>query len=423
MEQRETRLASDVYFGPLEEGQTPAFEARCFEPTKSFAAAPFKKKGKTSHLSLWSSLKKLYREQCKAMKATSCQLTKRKKDKQIPSWKEKVNAKRALIAAILKAQTEMNLAEVCRTSGCTFNMVKKVHRDLLFSGDAESYEYPTRKPAESIENFEKTMQGLQGSFMTISDLKRRHPDCSKKWIRRRIRDAGFRWRQLPKQRKKPKKELPENKKVIEVIAHLTSALNTKDAEVVYLDEVHFPLFQTAEKRWTLAMNAEDTVYNRRTASEDKLSVVAACNLQGFVGIQVFRKDVTCNDFLFLLESVLAKYPSSKKVTVLVDNATWHTTPKVMKTAAGQFLFLNVPGLYRANAIENSFSFVRSEFRKRATVNSLEEEAAMLVNIFFDSANSRRFQGIHKNHLRQLLLLLKRHSKALEDHEDSVMEEL
>ena len=57
------------------------------------------------------------------------------------------------------------------------------------------------------------------------------------------------------------------------------------------------------------------------------------------------------------------------------------------------------------------------------VDSLEEEAKLLVNIFFHPENARRFVGIHKNHFRQLILLMKHHCPRLRNIHDDIMDEL
>ena len=56
------------------------------------------------------------------------------------------------------------------------------------------------------------------------------------------------------------------------------------------------------------------------------------------------------------------------------------------------------------------SFVRNNFRKRpVVVERLEEEAREeVVKIFFEEENERRFRGILRNHLRQLIKYHEKH---------------
>lgn len=423
MEDRETRASTPVYFGPLSNHQTVSFQPRKFTVSTAIVAKKFISKEKYGQALLWRTLKALYREHCKEGRLYGLDSGSVASKTPAISWQEQVNKKREFIEVILRRQTRLNLSKAARFSGCSFNTVKRVHQDMLYQGMYARYQYPNTKSQEDLSRFEESMAKLQGSYQTIADLRRENPGFSRKFISRRLRKAGFKWRMMPKKRKNPKKERPDSKKVIAVISHLVQALNSPSTTIIYIDEVHFPLFQTPDHRWTLGLQIDELIYNRRPVAEAKLSVVAACDLTGFIGIQVFEKEVTANDFLCLLQSVLERYPDDQRVTVLADNATWHTSPKVMDTQAGQFIHFNVPGLYRINAIENTFSWIRSEFRKRPLVNSLEEEARLLVDIFFSRENGRRFFGIHKNHLRQMLLLMKDNSQAVAFDDDSVMEEL
>ena len=423
VEVREARASTPVYFGPLGEHDTITFEPRRFSVSTPIKAKKFVSKAKFGQVLLWTTLKGLYRQHCKDCKRYGLDRESEENNTPPITWEEKINKKRELIAAILRRQSQLNLSEAARFSGCSFSTVKKVHRDLLYQDTPSQYHYPNLKSQEVLTQLEDSVTKLQGTFQTIADLKRANPRCSRKYIGRRLHKTGFRWRMMAKNMKKPPKERRNSEEIIAVISHLVQALNSPNTTVIYIDEVHFPLFQTAERRWTLGLQEDGLFYNRRDVPDVKLSVVAACDLTGFVAIQVFKNDVNSNDFLCLLQSMLERFSDRDRVTVLADNATWHTSASVKQTEASKYLHFNVPGLFRINAIENSFSFVRSEFRKRPLVKSLEEEARLLVDIFFSRENARRFVGIHKNHLRQMLLLMKENSKAVNCDNDSVLEEL
>ena len=423
MESREARECTPVYFGPLRGADQIVFETRQFNLSTNIVAQPFVCKPRQGHRRIHDVLKGLYREHCAQIKRFRLEVEEAEPRPAVLSREQKINFKRRLIAKVMARQPTMHYRQVCSITGCSYSMVRRVRKELQFSGSIPIYSYPNLKKPAELFRFEESVNTLQGSFKTLADLKRENPTFSRRWIARHLRRTGFRWRMLTKRPKVPVIDTKSPKDIIDVVSHLTQALNSPRTAVVYVDEAHFPLFQTSERRWTLGLHQDDRIYNRRVHAEAKLSVVAACDLHGFIAIQVFRRDVTSNDFLHLLQAVLERYHEKEQVTVLADQATWHTSPRVLLTTAGQFIRLNVPGLFRVNAIENSFSFVRSEFRKRALVNSFEEEAALLVSIFFHPDNARRFEGIHKNHLRQLILVLRKYSAAFEDGDDSVLGEL
>lgn len=418
-----TRLASPVFFGPMTGSGVPLFTSYEIEKTSGIVAEPFKSMRNPDVKVIYNVLKGLYREHRKQHESSKSDASRDTAKNQRSSRADEINRKREVVAAVLKNQNIVNFRLACKMTGCSYEMVRAVHRDLQMDGAPSSYEYPNEKSASEIALFNISLNSLQGTYQTIADLKRQNPSCSRKWIARRLKLRGFKWRQLRRQRKNPKKEKPNHKRVVEVICHMVQAHNSPNCKTIFIDEAHFPLYQTSDHRWTLGLHQDDLVYNRRPVEERKLSVIAACDVRGFIAMQVFVRDITKEDFLYYLQKLLQRCERGQRVTVLADNATWHTSSAVVDTTAGQFLYFNVPGLFRVNAIENCFSFVRSEFRKRPLVGSLEEEAKLLVNIFFHRDNEKRFIGVHKNHLRQMLLLLRDNSCVLRHIPDQLLLDL
>lgn len=321
-------------------------------------------------------------------------------------WHDKVDRKRSLIFSMLSRQPNANLVEVSRLTGSAFSTVKRVYHDMMFMGRPSRFVYQNTKSPATLERLSASIAAMDTSFQTVADLRRLHPDCSKRFIRRQLRRTGFRYHLLPKRRKHPKDKSAEQDAVFKAISHIVQAINSQDAKILYLDEVHFPLFQTAERHWTRPDQVDQPVYNRRAVDDRvKLSAIAACSLTQFEAVQVFRHDVTKWDFLYFIQELLSRQSPGQRVTLLADNASWHCSPSVTETNAGEYIFFNVKGFFMTNAIENAFSFVRSDFRKRPTVGTVEEEARLLLDIFFQPQNVDRFKGIFRNHLRSLTKVL------------------
>lgn len=420
-----TRPATDIFFGPPTKLDFTDFESKHFTVRSDFRAQVFRSNSAMTTDQILLVLDNLLREQRRLKleaktraKTERCMLKpkrKRRPASKKPKWHEMVDKKRQLIASVLRRHPNPSLAEVCRFTGCAYSTVKKVLLDLEYQGTPSPFKYQNLKSTYTLERLASSIAEVQGSFMTVSDLRRAHPDCSKRLIRRHLHQAGLRYHKLQKNRKHPKAKKTDSQRILRTVSHITQAISTRQANILYIDEVHFPLFQTAEKHWTDPSCPEQPVYNRRPTAEDvKLSVIAACSLQRFEAAQVFRHDVTKEDFLYFLQELVARQPRGQSLTVLADNASWHTSPVVTETAAGEFLYFNAQGVFRANAIENAFSFVRAEFRKRPTFSTLEDEAFMLLEIFFQEENVERFKGIHRNHLRSLTRLLLDNDPTLAD---------
>ena len=139
-----------------------------------------------------------------------------------------------------------------------------------------------------------------------------------------------------------------------------------------------------------------------------LTAIALCSTKGFVAVQVYSKEVTGIDFLYFMNKAIASLPLGKTYSCLLDNASWHRSAILASSEVSKFFFFNEPRMFQLNIIENAFSFVRSAFRKRPVVDTMEEEAKEIVRIFFDEENERRFRGFLRNHLRQLIKYHEKH---------------
>ena len=417
---RTTRECTPVYYNNIDDDEIIYFSKKTYPVLDNFKSKPFKSKNKMSVDEVDELLQDKQKE-LKKMKDVSMESNSSTSKKEKKSWEMKVNQKRRLIASYLQRQSDLNLMDACRFTKCSFEMVKRVYEDLLFLGSPAEYHYPNQKKPEVVTDLINSISKVNGTCATVGDLKRRHPVFSRKWIRRELRRTGLRWKMLEKNMKVPPKDDTKSKQVVSVVSHLAQSLINPKVDTYYIDEMHLPLVQTATRHWTKTnKDQEQMMYNRRPVEDTKLTVIAMCSLTSFVAIQVFQKDITADDFLYFLQEAMKKVPLNSKVTILADNATWHTAKSIACTKVFSFLHFNAPRLFQANAIENCFSFIRADFRRRPLVKSLEEEVRLLVKIFFDSLNLKRFKGIGRNHMRSLRYLLSHHYIAVmgeAEHED------
>ena len=420
---RKTRECTRMVFSQPCDTDRLVFEARTYALVDNFAAKPFKTDKKNKIFDMWTLFTAM--EESLARKKAERKLKPKK------TWGQNVNTKRTLVASFIRHQTDPNIAEICRATHASREMVKKVMADMAFHGKALRYRHPNMKNPLEVACLQHTIDQVAGTYATIKDIRRIHRSFSRKWISRQLRRSGFKYLMMVKKRRVAKRDTNMGTKVVSTLNHLSQAIAAEDVLTMYVDEVHFPLYQTTTHHWKRPNHPDDPemVYNRRPFPEDeKLSVIALCSLKGFVAVQVYKQDIKAEDFLFFIQEVLSRIPRDKKVTILADNATWHTAKVINESKAGKFLFLNAPGLFRANAIENAFSFVRAEWRKRRHVETLEEEACTLAGIFFSPQNASRFQGIARNHARSLRGLVELNwnaegvERAKSKQQNNVMEE-
>lgn len=326
------------------------------------------------------------------------------------TWREKINRKRELVLACLLKQAVPNLAAAARFAGVSKATANSVFLEHKLSNKVASYDYNNVKSAEQKAPLEADIAAIENGFMTVADLKRRHPSFSRKAILKHIHHQGYRFRLLPKNTLNPEQRVVNSTRVCRVISHIVQAMADFNTTVLYIDEMKFPLVQTSSHRWQHPdTDWRDAVfYNRRTAHTQTLTAIALCSQEKFEAVQLFRNEVNGDDFTYFLNTAIAHLPPGKSYTIIADNATWHTSEAVRSCKASKFLFFNEPRMFQLNLIENAFSFVRHAFRKRPIVETIEDEAKNIMRIFFDSVNKRRFKGLVRNHLRQLEKYLGKH---------------
>lgn len=326
------------------------------------------------------------------------------------TWREKINRKRELVKACLLKQAIPNLTAAARFAGVNHGTVKAIFNELKLTGQVASYDYNNMKSAEETDSLLKDISGIENGFKTVTDLKRRHPSFSRKAILKHLHLQGFRYWMLPKERKNPQVRMVNSTRVCRLISHIAQAISDPNTTILYVDEMKFPLYQTSTHSWRHKNSdpQDAIIYNRREAYETSLTAIALCSLEKFEAVQLFQREVTGPDFLYFLNTSIAKLPPGRHYTIIADNATWHTADVVKNSKISSFLYFNEPKLFQLNIIENAFSFIRHAFRKREIVQSLEEEARSIVRIFFDPKNVSRFKGLLRNHLRQLESFLLTH---------------
>ena len=316
-----------------------------------------------------------------------------------------INFKRREIERVLDSQAQTNLKEAARRTKTTFAMVKKVYHDMQRLGHPEVYSYNNLKTQEELSVLHKTIQDITHGFETVSMLKRKHPGFSRKRLLRELRGTGYRWRPVRRERKVPEFPPPNPTHVLEAISHLTQVLCDDSAEMLYIDEMKFPLRQNASYHWVQPGQPDAIVYSRRPVQERSLTAVALCSCRGFVAVQLFEGEIRARELLYFLHEAIQRLPTDKTYSIFADNATWHTAEFIEKSPASKFLYFNVPHMFQINLIENAFSFIRDGFRRRPLVSCVEEEAELILGLFFHQDNERRFKGVLRNHFRMLLKYL------------------
>jgi len=404
-----TKKCTEVYMNKPADEHVPEYCERKCKVVTHFHQRPFRSQAHFGaehvRVALLEMQKKLLIEQHMGREETA-----QPKVRNMMCRKDKVNNKRELIQKVIQNRSTRNIAELARAAKAHRSTVKSVLRDLDMCGEVSKYEYNNLKSETELEALEKTIDKEREGFLTVSQVKRAHPKFSRKLILKTLHEKNLRYRLMPKNKKNPVVRIVNSSNVCSVISHIAQAMADPNTTLLYCDEMHLALNQTAEKRWVDkdADHRELLHYNRRPALDYTLNVIAMCSVHRFEAVQVFERAVNSNDFLYFLNTAISQMDPSRNYTVIVDNAGWHHANIVSKAAVRKFMFFNEPYIFQLNIIENAFSFVRHYFRHRSIVETLAQETKTIVDIFFDENNEKRFSGLLRNHLKVLTEFLSKH---------------
>ena len=433
-----TRLCTEVLFHSPPPLTFPQFAMRKVPSQTPLLHKPFKSKHEYNPQHVLNSLRELadYLEELKQderkMLRKRCSIgydeDSSDEDKlsigrrEILSREQRINKKRRSILFNLQAYPDASLRQLQRLTHCSYEMIRSVIRQVRVFGQPTEYRYNHTKSPEQVEVLRQSFVDIHKGYLTVAELKRRHPEFSRKFILQQLKATGHKWKKIPKVKDDERPPLNPTR-MFKVISHLAQGLFEKTADVYFCDEMKFPLFQSATHHWINPAFKEGLKYNRRFSDTVTLNAVVMCSTRGFHAVQIYKHEINAEEFIYFLTQAIPALPNNgKSFTILTDNATWHTAEAVRKTEQAKLLFFNVPYAYELNLIENAFSAVRDAFRRRPQVMTMEEEAKLIFEIFFDPKHNKRFKGIFRNHVRCMVNYLVDNMDKIKFPEGQEMEE-
>ena len=171
--------------------------------------------------------------------------------------------------------------------------------------------------------------------------------------------------------------------------------------ILFLDEAEFPLVNTSDYCWSKPDGLP--LYNRRPTA-GSLYVIALCSQERFLAVQVFTENVNQEGVYYFLTEVFKKFESKERLVILLDNAGWHVANLIKKSLLNKLLLFNVSRCWETNLIENTFSKLKSLWRRRRIAENLQEEIYNLVEILLKGTTREDFDGYRRQYLRQVVHL-------------------
>ena len=412
MKEPETRTGTKVYYGVVSEMEEVILEKFTFELRKEFAQKPFRMHHDWTNEEvsqyLETEIDRLKREKLEKRQPQR-QMVDNSGEEQIMKYefRDRINIKRERIQEYLDLQEKPNIKKVAEATGSSYSIVKRIYNEMRFLGTFKRFEYNNIHTERESEGLDNTIEGIETRFTTVTDIKRMNPTYSRKTILKRLHKRGMLWKRVPKVKRKDRQKQPNSSYICTVIRSLCAAFPHDDVVVLYTDEMKLPLYQSSTHHWAIKGQEDNMRYSRRPITS-LVTAMVLCSVERFISVQLMYDQVSTVDFAYFLEKSIEQLPTNKRYFVLLDNATWHKGEFIKRSKVVDFLIFNEPHQFRLNLIENAFSYVRSAFRRRPQQQTMEEELRTIVNIFFDPLLERKFKGFHRNHIRQLKIMLEKH---------------
>jgi hypothetical protein len=319
--------------------------------------------------------------------------------------KDKVNLLRLRLSVLITENSCQSFRSLAAAAGCDPSTARSVSLQIVLCGGPRPYDYNNQHSQAEFERLDDLISDPGSLYFTAQDYKRRAPSFSKKFIRKRLKESGRKYKKLGRQRKNPQERKFNPKELKKVIWTVVQAMAKGDDTILFLDEAVFPCNQTSDRCWL--RKDQEAIYNRRESSET-LSAIALCSQSGFVAFQVHSAEINKQAIHFFLTQVLSRIDKGKKLVVLLDNAGWHQSNLILKSGMRELLLFNVAYCWESNLIENTFSKMKSLWRTRRVAKNIEEEVESLVEVFRSSwAKDAKgdFEGYRRQYYRQLTSLL------------------
>lgn len=315
--------------------------------------------------------------------------------------KEKVNLLRDRARAEMFEGEVANLDSLAARLGVHRSTAKKLRDRYLLTGTIPAYEYNNQHPPEVAEEVIGIMSSEEAQYFTTTDVKRRLPNVSKKFIARTLRQHGYRYRRIRHTRQR---RVFSEAEVCRVVSTCLPAFDRADETLLFLDEVIFPLNHTPKHCWRNTYQSTGGFYERTTC-ETKLTAIALCSKTRMIAIQIHTQEMESQAVIHFLTEALRRVRTPERVVVLLDNARYHSSAMVMQSSIAKYLVRNVPECWELNMIELCFSKLKHLWRTRAVVRCAEEEVPQLIRLFRECQIAQDFAGYRRQYLRNVQQML------------------
>ena len=199
---------------------------------------------------------------------------------------------------VINRSASTTLKDIAKEANVSQSFAKKI-KTLMSMGDEPGvYEYNNLHSNETVARVEALIDDRNNQYLSAAGFKREIPErVSKKFIRRKLHEKGYKYRRIKPKPKKASNDRYEHESLPETISFIAQALGEHGESIFFLDEVKFPLHCTGEYCWV--KDGGNIMFNDRLDNMT-LHVIALCSKNGFVAFQIFLEEITATVVLYFL---------------------------------------------------------------------------------------------------------------------------
>lgn len=200
---------------------------------------------------------------------------------------------------------------------------------------------------------------------------------------------------------------------------LVQVLDDERVVTIFLDQWKAPLAQVPRQLWKKKRSLWRPL--ERTGVEQKtLTCNVTATLKGFTHIAVTEREITQADSVYFIDAALNDLldgDRNRDFVIVCDNASWQKGSTLEKAWFSSNMLYTPPRSPLLNYIEYGFASPRHRWRSRSTAGSKKEAIRQIIDIFKESNEKHRLQGVSKHYIKTLKDIVKMNSTIAAPQED------
>lgn len=312
-------------------------------------------------------------------------------------YRDRMRASKQRLNQRCLAIPKANAHRLAKSARCSHWSARKACFDILFIGEVCQYETPQHHNPNEVAELDRSINTRANYYHSSTDYKRLHPQFSKKFIRKRLKETGKRYYKKPATTYAV--QPTNNQQTLTIFATILRSFHAAVGSLLWFDESVFQLRPTSDAAWDHPEFRNRPPRNRTDVST--LYLLAICNKEGMVAFKIQTRSHTSNDVKHFLAEVLENAILPRHLTILLDNHQTHIAASDGNYLR-RYLTFNLPRMPQYNFIELVFSKIKSLWSRRPISPTLRDDCQALRTSIVHASNADDFAGYRRQYLRAII---------------------